>query len=281
MTSNHVLARWLDSMTVNGFSVVTGAPLQSGSATALASRISFVRRTFWGNDWKVKAARDFIPQNLSLTSNELLPHTDFSWAEVPPGLQLLHCLQNRRRDGSSLLGGTNEGLSTLCDGFAVAKHLRKTDPQSFLLLTKMKVPFEFQGDGPSLPSALPTFFRHRGAIIETSIDLCRSEDSEEIVGIRFNEANRGALDCPSYLMENMFHAIQTFHDLCTSDVFSLKFQLQEGQILVFNNRRLLHGRDAYDASSVERELEGCYIDAEEVYSRQYSLRREFPVGHPC
>lgn len=49
----------------------------------VARRISFLRTTFWGDTWAVKSEPN--PKNLSLTGSELYPHTDFAWAETPPG----------------------------------------------------------------------------------------------------------------------------------------------------------------------------------------------------
>jgi len=269
MQSDSGLAAWLNDMEEYGYSIVRSVPSTNGCAIALANRISYAKRTFWGDVWSVEAHPSTAqPQNLSLTSKELLPHTDFTWAKLPPGYQFLHCLKSRclgsNDDDDQSLGGR----STLCDGLAVAERFRIQDPVSFDLLSSVKIPFEFRGDGPSLPSAMPTFFRTKGSILE--ID----EESGKFVGVRFNEATRGALDCHGDLLPGVFGALAKFLDACSSDEFSLKFHLSEGELLVFDNRRLLHGREAYDETRLDRQLEGCYLDAEDVRSRKYSLGME-------
>lgn len=45
-----------------------------------------------------------------------------------------------------------------------------------------------------------------------------------------------------------------------------------GEVLIFDNWRLLHGREGFDPSKGHRHLEGCYIDWDEVYSRIRVLR---------
>ena len=37
--------------------------------------------------------------------------------------------------------------------------------------------------------------------------------------------------------------------------------------MIFDNRRILHGRTAFEAQSGNRHLRGCYIDRDELRSR--------------
>lgn len=43
-------------------------------------------------------------------------------------------------------------------------------------------------------------------------------------------------------------------------------------MLIFNNRRMLHGRKSYNPQLTERHLEGCYLDEDEFLSRLTLLR---------
>jgi gamma-butyrobetaine dioxygenase len=44
---------------------------------------------------------------------------------------------------------------------------------------------------------------------------------------------------------------------------------------VFDNRRVMHGRDAFDSSSGMRHLRGCYVDRTEFQSRLRVLGERF------
>jgi alpha-ketoglutarate-dependent taurine dioxygenase len=46
-----------------------------------------------------------------------------------------------------------------------------------------------------------------------------------------------------------------------------EYRLQEGECVIFNNRRVLHGRRQFDTSAGERWLKGCYIDTDVFTSR--------------
>ena len=56
--------------------------------------------------------------------------------------------------------------------------------------------------------------------------------------------------------------------------------LQPGQILVFSNQRMLHGRRSFrmtdDTPSSGRHLIGCYTNVDETLSRYRLLLREAP-----
>ncbi len=54
-----------------------------------------------------------------------------------------------------------------------------------------------------------------------------------------------------------------------------EFRLKPGDTMVFNNRRMLHGRSAFTASSPtsNRILHGCYVNVDEFASQYQYLCR--------
>lgn len=55
--------------------------------------------------------------------------------------------------------------------------------------------------------------------------------------------------------------------LCYSPENLIVFKLKEGETMIFDNWRMLHGREGFDPSKGHRHLEGCYIDWDEVNCR--------------
>ena len=49
-----------------------------------------------------------------------------------------------------------------------------------------------------------------------------------------------------------------------------------GDLVGFDNRRILHGRDAFDPAAGRRRLRGCYLDHDDLFSRLRVLRRSGP-----
>jgi len=58
--------------------------------------------------------------------------------------------------------------------------------------------------------------------------------------------------------------------------------MQPGDLIVFNNRRMLHGRNAFRSSTPHaRSLRGCYVNIDEFANRFNVLRNRFgTLGSP-
>ena len=55
--------------------------------------------------------------------------------------------------------------------------------------------------------------------------------------------------------------------------FQLKLRLADGELVVFDNQRILHGRTAFSSARHARHLRGCYLTRDSVYSAAALLRR--------
>jgi gamma-butyrobetaine dioxygenase len=53
----------------------------------------------------------------------------------------------------------------------------------------------------------------------------------------------------------------------------MRFRLSPGELMAFDNRRVLHGRAGFDPDSGSRLLRGCYGEREELESRLRILYR--------
>ena len=57
------------------------------------------------------------------------------------------------------------------------------------------------------------------------------------------------------------------------DDLTIRVSLAPGDVLAFDNRRILHGRDGYTEGTGQRFLRGCYGERDELHSRIRILRR--------
>lgn len=55
----------------------------------------------------------------------------------------------------------------------------------------------------------------------------------------------------------------------------LRLTLRSGEVLIFNNQRVMHGRTAFDATKALRHLRSCHVDLDEFYSSLRVLYRRF------
>ena len=60
--------------------------------------------------------------------------------------------------------------------------------------------------------------------------------------------------------------------------FQLKLQLADGDLVVFDNQRILHGRTAFSSAQHARHLRGCYLTRDSVYGAAALLRRDSRRG---
>ena len=107
----------------------------------------FMRETNFGALFNVGSTPEAT--DLAYTSVSLDPHTDNPYRATVPGIQLLHCLVNETRGG----------LSTLVDGFAVARQLRALGSRSIrrcsaalrcVLSTSMRATRELTASAPPI-----------------------------------------------------------------------------------------------------------------------------------
>ncbi|OUR67291.1 gamma-butyrobetaine hydroxylase, partial [Marinomonas sp. 42_23_T18] len=216
------------------------------AGTQIAKKVGFLRETNFGIEFEVKSKPK--PNNLAYTSIALPLHTDLTNQELPPGYQFLHCLVNDADGGGSIF----------CDGFAVAEDLRRADVAAFDLLVNTLIPFRFHDDDYDI--------RARKAVINL-------DDEGRVNEICFNPHLASTLDLAPELMLAYYRAYQTFMKMTKSGDYKVSIMLTGGEMVVFDNRRVLHGRDAFDPQTGARYLQGCYVDRGEFESRLRVLSR--------
>jgi trimethyllysine dioxygenase len=242
MSGDGALLEWLGMVEEYGFALASGVPVTLEATRELAQRIGYVRETIFGGMWDFTANLAF--KDTAYTSAAIGPHTDGTYSLDSPGLQLFHCLQ---------FDGTG-GDSTLVDGFKVADDIRRSDPAAFEVLTSVKVPAQYLGDGVHLRAEHP--------IIEVDAD-------GELRQIAYNNYDRAPFSLPSARMHAFYRALKLFNGMVNDPANEITMRLGPGTALLFDNWRLLHGRRAYQGY---RRLCGAYLNKEDFDSKLRVLR---------
>ena len=138
----------------------------------------------------------------------------------------------------------------LADGFAIASHLRESDPESFDFLTHVPmVSRRFHPGEMDLRSQRPVI----------SVDF-----EGRLQGVGYAERSAMPLDLPEEMIEPAYRALGAWLRLTRDERFSVKFLLQPGDLLVFDNQRVLHGREEFGGA---RHMLYCQLDLDEPHSR--------------
>jgi gamma-butyrobetaine hydroxylase len=233
-----------------GFAVIHEVPAEPEGLFNVVDLFGYVRETNYGRLFDVRVTPN--PTNLAFTGLTLIGHTDNPYRHPVPTLQLLHFLKNRAEGGDS----------TLVDGFRVAEDLRRRRPQAFELLAGTPVSFRFQSED---------------AVLSCESTIIERDVWGRANGIRFNNRSMQPFYCPPEQMEAFYEAYCTFGNMLEDPTYKITFKLSSGDLMLFDNQRILHGRIGYQAGG-ERHLQGCYADKDSLLSRLAVLEREGSGG---
>ena len=229
-----------------GFVIIKKTPPHKNSIIKLASSIGIIRSTNFGKLFNVKSVRK--AKDLAYTSHSLSAHTDNPYRKPIPGIQLLHCIRN----------DSEGGYSTLTDGFAVAEYLRKKHKHFFKILSSVRIRFSYTSDDTILENWGETIDLNK----DNSLKRVRLSPRLDYVPI----LKKGQL--------SLFYKARSFFiRLCNSSKFMIKFKLDQGDLMIMDNYRTLHGRTSFRMDKGERHLQGCYIDHDSAESKMKSLKR--------
>jgi trimethyllysine dioxygenase len=242
MGSDAGLLRWLEMVEEYGFALTTGAVASLAGTEALVKRVGYVRQSIFGGMWEFSANMAY--KDSAYTSAAIGPHTDGTYSIDSPGFQMFSCLE---------FDGTG-GASTLVDGFKVAETIRKIDPHAFEVLSEVKVPAHYLGDGVHLRAEHPIIgLDHNG----------------DLTQIAYNNYDRAAFRLPAARMAEFYRALALFHRLINDPSYEISLRLQPGTVLFFDNWRTLHGRHSFQG---HRHMCGAYVNMEDFQSKLRVLR---------
>lgn len=241
---------WIDALLEDGIVLLRGVPTNSGQLLEVAHRIGPVRSSNFGDFYDVVSMPN--PNAVAYTSMGLELHTDLvNWGS-PPDIQMLCCLANSVEGGGSLF----------VDGFQVAEDLRQEDPESFALLSQHPLSFRFHDASCDI------------ATDALSIEL---DSYGALKRVRFNNWLRSTMQLPEDLIEPMYAAIAAFWKRLRDQKYRLQLRLAAGELITYDNSRVLHGRESFDANTGHRHLQGCYMNKEDLTSKLAVLSRHTQV----
>ncbi len=242
---------FLTAVASHGLARLRGTPADPGFAEQLACRIGVIRDNNFGRIWNVRVEPG--SGSNAYTALELAPHVDLATREYQPGLQVLHCVENTTRGGRAMM----------IDGFRVAEDLRAAEPEAFRLLTT--VPWHLSN------RAADSDYRWNAPAIVL-------DPTGAVAEIRSIYFLRGPLNAPFDLVEDLYAADRLLHARLMDPQYRMLFDYLPGDLMLFDNRRIMHGREAFDAAEGRRWLRGCYLEREELESALRMAARRRRAG---
>lgn len=236
---------WLGQLVEFGVCRLSNTPAKEDYLEHLMAHIGPIRSSNFGGTFHVRLSP--TPDSTANTGLKLGQHSDLPTRETPPGYQFLHCIENT-------VGG---GASRLTDGLALVSILQREQPAAFDILTTAQ--WLFMNRSPTAEHCW------QGPIIELPA-------AGRPLTLRAFYPVRSAPLMEPDKVPAAYAALKIFSQYAQDPRLMLQFTLQPGDLLGFDNRRILHGREAF-ATEGTRHLTGCYIDHDEIYSRLRVLKR--------
>lgn len=251
-----VFGRWLDDLVRYGIARLRGCPTDPDFNLHLASRIGAVRDTNFGPIWDVKADVEMAGRadtnSTANTNLRLGPHTDLPTRETPPGFQFLHCVENDA-------GG---GRSTMADGAAIVEALQVEHPDHYEALCTLH--WVFFNRGPGIDHRWSGPFIDHGVVGSP-------------LTVRAFYPVRAFPDMAPEDQPRAYAAMRCFSQMAASERFQIAYAFVPGDLVGFDNRRILHGREAFESGG-RRHLRGIYIDHDEVRSTARVMSRRLAAN---
>lgn len=230
-----------------GFIIIQNLATDPERILEVARRFGYVRETNFGRYFEVYSRPG--SNDLAYRPVPLGAHTDNPYREPVPGVQLLHCLVNE----------TSGGWSTLVDSLAVAAALEAEDPQGLELLASIAVQFRFIDAQEELIERRP---------------IVQRDATGRMTGVHYSPRLDYLPLLDAATLRRFQRARRRLSELFADPRFELRFPLRPGELMMFDNSRVLHGRTAYDPNEGRRHLQGCYIDLDGPRSLFRTLSRK-------
>lgn len=260
MESKEGLWKMLSQLSDHGVSLVKDVPTDEDHCAKVARLFGPVLETIYGKSFDVKSVPN--PINIAYSDVALDLHMDLMYYESAPGLQLLHCL----RYDPEVEGGE----SLFLDSFHVAEEFRKQFPEQFENLVRIPGTFQkihFERDYP-----VKLVYKRPHIVLNPD---------KEIVAVNWSPAFEGTLSVPEEDVEPYYEAYRTFSKLLDESPLQKSVKMQPGDLVCFNNRRVLHGRKAFTLNGGMRFFKGTYVNIDEFRNTFQVTSELVGSGEPC
>ncbi|ROT39021.1 Clavaminate synthase-like protein [Sodiomyces alkalinus F11] len=249
-------------LALTGLVFIQNVPQTKQAVVDMGLQFGALQETFYGRTWDVVSKPQ--AENVAYTSEYLGLHSDMLYLPQPPKLQFLHCLENDATGGESLFS----------DAWRAAYEFVHFRPADAHPLAWHSIGFHYDANGFS-------YYQYRPVLTFDSPRRALRGHPSEFAGRSSSPANLGDLTSvswsPPFQMPfaapdspsadrafRRWHASAAkFQALLEDERNMVRRRLRPGECVVFDNRRVLHGRTAFDPASGRRHLHGAYVAMED------------------
>lgn len=238
MHDDEAAAAMIRDFEAHGLVRLSGVPVADREVVRFAERLAYVREIVFDRVADIRVAVD--PYTIGFTNAALPLHTDCSGYSWPPNVMVFHCLANE----------VSGGASQYVDGVRVVEQLRRDDPQALAMLTEHPVEFRLWSRQADTLSRFPPIIL---------------DENGDLAVLRYaNWAVQPLRTIPFDLVPAWYDAWNALAEKVNDPANRLAYRCDPGELLVINNHRVLHGRDAFDDGEGVRHFQQVYMELDDL-----------------
>ena len=299
----------LQQLHTHGLLFLKDVPESEKSVSTIAERIGPVKNTFYGYTWDVRSVP--LAKNVAYTSQDLGFHMDLLYMHQPPHLQFLHCIRSSSAGGASLFTDSFRAAAALQQTdfrsfqalTSIETNFHYNHPSSDLYHQSRPVlemrPIRLGG---LLYHSIAEFIRaaNRSGHIGQTLSQARRDGTVNFMDFLDSVAWSPPFQAPfgirsapgmglgqpdlvraiNYKVDSWHAAASKFNRLIHRPEGIYERLMKPGECVIFDNRRVLHARRAFEVGDVGRErwLRGAYLDKDPFWSKMRVLGMRFARG---
>ncbi|MEW5541443.1 TauD/TfdA family dioxygenase [Streptomyces cyaneofuscatus] len=240
--SREVLLAFLTFYLEHGVALISNVPRRVDSLARVAGGIAALAPSHLGDAFDIRTTDN--PKHIGEVAAGIPLHIDLVYRQFPPSVQALHAI-NQIEDG-----GENE----LVD---IHHILGQMAPEDIELLSTIPVDF--------VARSTSVHFRGRHPVLQFDLD-------GNFTGVAYNQYK---ISFPPSVPPAYYFAFERFRRMIHAPENVNRMRIPQDAVLVFDNRRTLHGRRSFRDTS--RHVIGCFLSDDDLRSR-YRLLAEAASG---
>ncbi|VDL64266.1 unnamed protein product [Nippostrongylus brasiliensis] len=247
-----------------GVVMIDGVEESADATEELCRRVTPIHDTFYGPFWvfsnQTKEKGEYH-EDTAYGNDTIGPHTDGTYFNQTPGIQVFHCLHPAEEGGDTIL----------VDGFSCALQLKSENPAAFKLLSEKKIEHHYVEIGDGSNQLYST------AVNKPVIEL---DPHGNVVQIRFNPYDRAPFrvllqddraETSAREVLAFYRAYEAFSKICHSEQNATSIGLRPGTVIFIDNFRVFHSRTSFKGW---RQMCGCYLSRDNFMAKARPLLPE-------
>jgi gamma-butyrobetaine dioxygenase len=250
MTDLKTLDGALEHLFRYGLIVIRAADAEPVDPDLLCARLAgFVSPSYFGAYFDLEVKPEDRTDSVSFSTRHLPLHTDIPYYSTPPDYQFLFGLEVNAAATAS-----RDGRTRFVDGLAAALSLRDRDPEAFAVLSGTEVVYRAEY------GAAEKIYHHLASIIGL-------DGGGNVVRLINNPTKMFFDNVPFDAMPGLYRAYGAFKELMEEEGRAYRHSWRQGDMVVFDNRRIFHGREQFEGAALRRKLRGGYFSEVELRAR--------------